>query len=91
MEGVGRYLTTKEVEAFVDGLVRLTIYPRATGDLAQPAKLRMTAEASRTSRKIDPQIRKRLDAWVNLFDGKADDARAQIVRELDSAYDFPDT
>lgn len=86
-QGIGKWLTNADVEAFVDPLVRAAAQDRDER-LAPTARSLLENEAGRTPSKIDPGIIERLDAWRHFFEELGQTREAELAVEMKKAYEL---
>lgn len=87
-DGIGSFLTKKDVVPFVDGLIRAVVYHSEKEGLADMARGCLERQADITPRSRDPEIVKRLDDWVRMFDRRGSSQQAEAVKEIQVAYDL---
>jgi hypothetical protein len=87
-KGVGAFLKSADVNAFVDALVRLSV---ATGDrpMGKQARKLLEDEALLTPAEVDPLIVRRIRQWESLYEGRGEPDKVAPLANLRFMYEIP--
>ncbi len=85
VEGIGAYLDKKNINKFVDPLVRLAC---SNSTLSATAKKFLKDECSNIPTELDSVIKERFDAWIDLYKESDLGVEVKIVEDIKSAHEL---